>query len=220
MTRLRFNSKANSPVGIGGKIFGTLFFLAFFLGGLFFLVMIGLEVWPRVASYTWKEAECQITVSEAQTAPSRGSKPHRFKAQFQYIWEGEYHTSESPFVKEKSFDSSSDVQLLIAQDAVDSKSVCYVNPRDPTRAILVREPAWFALFSLIPLVLIAVGGVGVYAIWRVKLVDPKTGELSGPMSDRAKPGAGKGSLALLFAECRRAVYRRGKQHPEQRMSEQ
>jgi len=40
------------------------------------------------------------------------------------------------------------------------RTVCYVNPKDPTDAVIERGYTWELLVGLIPLVFVGIGGVG------------------------------------------------------------
>ena len=55
---------------------------------------------------------------------------------------------------------------MVEKFRADSKSSCYVNPKAPSEAILLRGNPAFGLMIFLPLIFVAVGGVGMVAMWK------------------------------------------------------
>ncbi len=182
-------SKASGP---GRKIGATLFFGLFLVIGLFASYFVGGMVLQSLATYTWKATPAKILHSAVGEDSGKDS-PFSVEVRFQYQWEGQTHTSTRYSLQNFHQTHYAAVQKKVNALPVGQSVTCLVNPSRPTEAILQREPPWFALFVLIPLVFVAVGGGGIFFTWFSQ--SARTGSVS-PVS----PGkdSGKKSPATLI----------------------
>jgi hypothetical protein len=168
-------------VGVGGRIFGSLFFFVFLAMGLAFCVFIGREVYLGAKTYTWPRVECVILDSRV-VEDAKDNRPYRFQIRYEYQWRGRTHTTEKWSRRGGAYSDYSDAQRLTARYPLDSKAVCFVNPRDPTEALLERPGLWIGFLILLPLIFVGIGGIGLVAMWT------KAGDApSDPVKSRPKP---------------------------------
>jgi len=150
--------------GIGGRILGTVFFLLFAGLGFFFTVLLARQLYRDGQTYRWPAVPCVIL--ESAINDQGGNSPYAVHVHYQYEWRGSSHSSQQFATQTKAFSDYSKAQRLIDRFRADSKSLCYVNPGNPTEAILQRTPLWSGFFLLLPLTFLAIGAGAIYAIWR------------------------------------------------------
>jgi len=155
----------NPRGGIPGRVFGTLFFAVFLCMGLLFAGLIGRQVFHDATTYTWPRLECVILESGVLDKHGSGS-PYHVHAKFSYQWQGQSYTSEKVALHSRTFSDYSKAQRAADKFPADSKSFCYVNPKGPSEAILVRGNLAFAFMIFLPLIFVVVGAGGMHAMWR------------------------------------------------------
>ncbi|MFP4056250.1 MAG: DUF3592 domain-containing protein [Candidatus Brocadiia bacterium] len=171
MALFRFSPRSRRGLasGLRGKLFLSLFFGVFLVMGLVFTVLVAGSFLRAVDVASWEATPCTIVASEAaeKDRPS-GEKPYTFTVQYTYTWEGEDYASD---VYKRSYGGTSDyaeVQRLAETYRPGAEATCYVDPERPSHAVLRRESLWGGLMVLLPLVFVAVGGGGLYFVWRGK----------------------------------------------------
>lgn len=186
-----------------GAIVGALFFLVFLLAGLFFMGVIGRDVWRVAQVYIWRETPCQIVssaIAENETA-GRHNGEFRLEVEFRYQAEGRNYTSRRLFVKEASFQDYGEVQRLALKYPPEAHAVCYVHPRMPGEAVLRRGWLWFGLALLLPAVFVAIGGGGMYGMLRSVFARQAAESATAEAPKSGKAGAGRmvrGGGVLFF----------------------
>jgi hypothetical protein len=168
--------QSRDPRGIPGRVLGTLFFAVFLGMGLVFAGLICNQVVVDAKTYTWPKVECAILESEVQDSRANPS-PYRVHAKFSYEWQGQTYTSEKVALQSRTFSDYSKAQQAADKFPADSKSFCYVNPKATSEAILVRGNLAFGLLIFLPLIFVAVGAGGMYAMWRKPSGPPKPAPL-------------------------------------------
>jgi hypothetical protein len=176
-----------------GRLFGTLFFGVFLGMGLFFTGLIAHQVWRDALTYRWPKVECVILESGLQDRG--GESPYQFSARFQYEWQGQTYTSEKVATQTKRFADYAKGQRLVQKYSADSKSLCYVNPKAPAEAILVRGNLALGLFIFLPLIFVAVGGGGIYGMWKRSSAPARPAPLV--LKPKAERGIAKASVAFF-----------------------
>jgi len=164
------------PRGIPGRVFGTLSCGVFLGLGLVFVGQIGRQVFQDATTYTWPKVECVILESGVHDNPGSES-PYHVHAKFSYEWQGQTYTSEKVALQSRTFSDYSKAQRAADKFPADSKSFCYVNPKATSEAILVRGNLAFGLLIFLPLIFVAVGAGGMYAMWRQPSAPPKPAPL-------------------------------------------
>jgi hypothetical protein len=159
-----FGIKAREPSGIGGRLVGSLFFLVFLGMGLLFCFFIGREAYLNAQCRSWQPTECVILHSQVTDEKSNES-PYGFAVRYEYQWQGRTYSSDKWSRQRAAFSDFSKAQSLVTAYKLDTKATCYVNPANPTEAVLQRPTLWIGLVILLPLVFVAIGVFGVATIW-------------------------------------------------------
>ena len=196
--KLDFRSRSSAPAGIPGKIFASLFFLAFFAIGSVFAYQVGRAVYGMARTWTWRETPCRIVESRVDQNLDE-ARPFVFRVRYRYDVAGrEYEGS----TYRATYDGSKThraAQKLAERYREDSRAVCYVDPDDPGRSCLSRPRPWGALAILFPLVFVAVGAGGIYAMWRGGREGKATGLPRALSTSAVSAKKAAGCLAGFFA---------------------
>ncbi len=171
-------SKESSELTLGGRIIGTLFFLAFFLMGSFFEFLIIREFIGLLKSYSWQKTPCRILSSEVVSEDG----DYRFAVRYEYVVNSKTYIGEK--FRRNFHDGDHDKQYgRTLRYPAGSGQSCFVNPDNPTEALLERDNLLFGLLILFPLLFIGIGTIGIYAMLaRFKSKDQK----ARPISDSSK----------------------------------
>jgi hypothetical protein len=190
---ISFESTKVRAGGVLGRLFGTLFFSVFLGMGLVFTGLIAHQVWRDALTYTWPKVDCVIL--ESGLRDRGGESPYQFGARFQYEWQGQTYTSEKVATQTKRFSDYAKGQRLVDKYSADAKALCYVNPKAPAEAILVRGNLALGLFIFLPLVFVAVGGGGIYGMWKRSSTPAKPAPLV--LKPKAERTMAKASVAFF-----------------------
>jgi hypothetical protein len=185
------SSKGTAPLTPVNRVIGTLFFLAFFSMGSLFEVFVIREFVVILRTYSWQQTPCRILSSEVVS----NEGDYRFAVRYEYTVGSEAFVGEK--FRRNFHDGDYDKQSgRVQQYPVGSPAVCWVNPAEPSEAVLQRDSLLFGLVILFPLLFIGIGGIGIYAMWaRIK---PKPAE-NRPISDSSKGRRFLAAFFLLFA---------------------
>lgn len=162
-----------------GQWAGRLFALVFVLVGAVILVVWYLpSLWGGLASYRWIEAPCEVVSSRVVEVDSDDGATYRVDILYKYTFDGREYRSN----RYKSFGGSSSGRAR-KQDIVDgyppgTRTVCFIDPASPGRAVLVRGVGWEAAVGLMPIAFI---GVGLFVFFIMR---------AGPRSAVAAPESG------------------------------
>lgn len=109
----------------------------------------------------WVETPCRITSLEVDDTQlnQRGMPKYILEAKYDYEWEGKVLTGDR--IKRLPTEASDPRKLKkkIERYAVGNEVVCYVNPEDPSEAVLKKDTKG-ALYSIWFPCLFVVGGAG------------------------------------------------------------
>ena len=162
MRSARAKFRSEGRMGPAGRLFLTCFFLIFLAAGLFFTTVIFREVFRAAATYRWQKVECEIVSSAVaeRRSSSDSSRPYWFDVKYTYSFAGELYSSEKHLRAGGGFADYSQAKRLADRYSPGSKIYCYVNPTDPTEAVLERQSLWLALAIPFPLIFVAIGAGG------------------------------------------------------------
>jgi uncharacterized protein DUF3592 len=168
--RLTISPPSGGKRSLGGKIAASLFLLPFLAMGLAFAGMIVYSFYGAVRTYAWDEAECLILESGVDEHPdsAEASEAYRFRVSYAYSVQGARYTSDR---YQPGYSGSSDIgeaRRLADRYRLGSHAACYVDPAKPQSAALRRPSLWFGFTILLPLLFVAVGGGGLYFLWRAE----------------------------------------------------
>ena len=143
-----------------------------FMGGIFMLVGggfvwgLGVNPWLEArASQGWKEVPCTIISSGVSShRTSKGGTSYSLNIQYDYSVEGQTYTGDRYDFSKTSSGGRSWRERATRTYPAGKQTVCYVDPNDPSEAVLVREGglSWFLIipgvFFLVGLLLFANAG--------------------------------------------------------------
>lgn len=194
--RFRFGRRhergRNQPLTWGGRIGGTLFFLVFFLMGSFFEVMVAREFLQRIQRYTWEKVPCRIMTSQVDERGPR-DRPYSLVVAYAYEYGGKPYQGSVYAAGYRGENSYNKTSRLAAKYPEGRETVCYLNRRQPTEAVLDRGSLWFGFVLLFPLIFVGIGLIGIIAMWQKDKPKDK------PKPKRAsKIGKGGGKAGIVF----------------------
>src|SRR3954452_3793178 len=155
----------SGSMGFFGRLFFSLFCLAFFAMGLFFFSMIGRDVAGRCATYRWPLVPCVIRSSRVLT-DDRSEKPYRLIVEYEYGFNGRDYVSRRAQLTDVRSGSYGEVLKLATKYPPESHANCYVNPKTPAEAVLQRSSLWYIFALAFPLPFMGFGAIGLVAVWR------------------------------------------------------
>jgi hypothetical protein len=185
----RSSGQGGKPLGVGGKLGISLFFLLFFAMGMLFEVLTIREFGRVLGQRSWQRVPCRITRSGVQEQ-NDSEKPFVFATGFAYEYQGRSYTGSAYKRGYKGSETYSDAQKIARRYPVGLSLSCYVSPTNPAEAVLKRESLAMGLFIFLPLVFVLIGAGGLYGTWLAK---PKAGK---PIATKPIAGGKKGKYGL------------------------
>ena len=162
-----------------GRVVMVLFFGVFFvIGSAVGVGFFGKPILRILSARQWRSASCEIISSRVHT--NRGSEGSTYRVDVTY----RYFVADLPHVgRQYQFSSMSTSgyggkAAIVARLRPGTLTDCWINPADPSDAVIDRGPTADLWFGLIPLVFIVVGGAGMYG------AATGTGRFSGLSSSR------------------------------------
>ena len=158
---------SNKPDSVLGRLFAPVFFM-FFLGmGLLFEVLLVREAVSEIHRRSWPVVSCCILESSVRQE-SNSESPYRFAVKYEYQVNGAAYQSTRYQFKDSGSGDYAKVQRLANRYQTGLQTQCYVNPQNPSEAILEQDSLGMACFILIPTVFVLVGAGGIYGTWFYK----------------------------------------------------
>jgi len=173
---------------------GSLFFLFFFGMGMIFEVLILRDFGKSVGQRFRKKVPCTIVASGVEEKPS-SEDPYVFTVQYEYEFNSTKHTSTVYKRGYNGTDKYHKAGGLVERYPAQKETLCYVNPNDPSKAVLKRGSLVLGFAVLFPLIFVLIGAIGLYAIWFGREKKGKTE----PIAARARRKKGKGGLMVFFS---------------------
>ena len=138
------------------------FFGLFLLAGLgVFIPFFALPAWRTIEARSWPETPCTVLHSAVRSHPGDDSTTYSVEVLYSYRIGGhEFKSSRYTFFGGSSSGVTAK-EAAVARYPEGAQAVCYVNPDDPTDAVLVHGLPGDAWIGLIPLVFVAVGAGGI-----------------------------------------------------------
>lgn len=194
--------------------FGTgaaiLFFGVFTLVGAGFFYFVTVRpLLTYLAARSWPEVPCEIVSSSVGSHTSTsGSGSNRSTSTtysvdivYRYQIGGREYRSDRYEVMGGSSSGRKGKEAAVARYPSGSKTLCYVNPSDPTDALLHRGLSWFMLIGLLPLLFLLIGLGGFFGLIRSALKDRGSVALRGTPSLPVQPSlptvSGPGGSTIL-----------------------
>jgi hypothetical protein len=160
-----------------GKIAVFLFILLFGIG-IGFPVFI-LPVSRIVRARRWPTVPCTIIASRMTSERgSKGGTYYRAKFQYRYSFNGRVYSSRRYSANDLTTTDKSSTAALVARYSAGSHTMCFVNPADPSDAMLNRDWDWSLAMVLVPLFFVVLGAGGLIFVVRARR-GPRAGFVGG-----------------------------------------
>lgn len=145
-----------------GRGVAVIVFAVFALLGLGLLFPLG--ILPALRAWqarSWVEIPCTVVSSHVHENRDSDGSTYRPVIVYEYRFEGRTYTSDRYNFVGGSSSGRTGKQAVVDAHPPGAERRCFVNPRDPAQAVLVRGFSGEMLFGLIPLVfaLIGIGGL-------------------------------------------------------------
>jgi hypothetical protein len=138
----------------------TAFFLVFFLAGAGFSLFFLRPAVKVLQAKSWQATPCTIVRSEVRTHPSSDSDSgptYSVDVLYSYTFNGrEYKSSQYQFLG-GSTGGYTDKERIVRRLPPLTRTTCYVNPEDPTEAVMNRDFNSEYAFGLVPLLFMLIG---------------------------------------------------------------
>lgn len=178
-----------------GRLPAVFLFGVFFLFGLGFgIPFVGVPLWHIAAAANWPRVPCRIVSSEVQARSGSKGTTYSVEVAYRYaIGERTYTAGRYQFMSGSSSGYAGKA-AIVARLRPGSAAFCYVNPADPTDAVIERGLTPELGFGLIPLVFMTIGITGMVVMLR----RPRTSAAGIPgMRSVSRPAAAGGAAAEL-----------------------
>jgi hypothetical protein len=167
-------------------LMGSGAFYAFFLRPAF--KILGARTWPAVP--------CVVLSSEVKSHSDSDGVTYSVNILYSYEFKGREFKANRYHFMGGSSSGYSGKKAIVARHAPGTKTICYVNPNEPTEAVLERGFTPDLWFGLIPLAFIAVGAGGLaFALRRRSPSALAGGVVAGRVS--AASGSALGAVPAL-----------------------
>ena len=122
--------------------------------------------WKSLTSSDWRGVPCVIVSSEVEENEGEDGPTYSVKIVYDYRFAGRsYQSDRYGFIKVAS-SGYSGKKTIVDRYPPGSEHTCYVNPRNPSEAVLVRKLTADMLLGLFGLLFISAGGAMVWAAFR------------------------------------------------------
>ena len=208
--KIRLNSTNISGTSTGGRAAGkgcgTLFFGLFFAMGMLFVVFILGEGLKQVAPWRWVETPCTILSSTVDETDD-DEKPYRPFVRYRFEVDGRSYEGNQLSRSSGATASYDRARDLARRYRPGATATCRVDPDHPALSVLERTMPWIFLVVLFPMIFVAIGAGGLWAVWRGSSSTSEAEIQS--ISGTAPKGKGHRfmiGLGLLFAVVGGAVF--------------
>ena len=158
------SSKLSANAGPGCLI---LFFAVFLLAGLAATYAMLLRPAVRIlAARSWREAPCVVLSSRVVGHSDSDGTTYSVDVLYSFSVDGRELKANRYSFMTGSTSGYDGKAAIVRRYPPGRRTVCYVNPNDPADAVLTREATPDMWFGLLPLIFVAVGGGGMFFVWR------------------------------------------------------
>lgn len=145
-----------------GGCFVSFLFAILFLAGTVILWEFFREPWALyLSARSWESVPCTVIASRLEPiAPDSKGRPLKRRLDFRYAYSyrGEIYRSTNVWFIKPDMEES---KRLVQRYPRDTATVCWVNPRNPSEAYLLRSFRAELLLALFPLALAMIGLIGI-----------------------------------------------------------
>lgn len=145
----------------GGR-FTALFCGVFLLVGLGGTVALGWNFIDLVQSGSWIKTPCTVESSRVLTHDSSDGDTYSVDILYRYSFANQTHHSSRYSFMGGSSSGYKGKAAVVKKYPPGSNTFCYVDPHNPSKAVLHRGWTWEMLIILVPLLFTAIGAGGIY----------------------------------------------------------
>jgi hypothetical protein len=166
-------------------LIGSLFFLIFFLVGSLFVVLMGREAASDLATFRWERTPATVLASGVEEIAD-DDDPYRLAVEYVYRHRGREYTGRNVARNPPASSSYDSLARRASRYPPGATVDCYVDPERPDQAVLLRRPPYFALLLPLPLIFVAIGAIGLIAMWRRSRPEAETVSISSAAGPRRR----------------------------------
>ena len=150
----------------GGQVITTIFLAIFFVGGAA-LTWVMARTNPQIrAEQKWPVVPCTVVHRAIKAKDLPNQTAYAFTVAYRYEWAGRQYVGTAYQIDYDGTEDIADVERLMDQYSTGSVADCFVNPVNPTQAVLHRRPAWWEALILIPIAIALAAAIAIVAVWR------------------------------------------------------
>jgi hypothetical protein len=188
-----FTSEAEKKARKGRGCAGG-FFAVFMLIGLGASAFFAWPILGIVQARGWRETPCTILASAVKEHSDSDGSTYSVELTYEYVVNDQTYTSSRYKFMSMSSSGYQGKKAIVDRLGPGTKTVCYVNRRNPSEAVIERGFTTDMLFGLIPLVFVAVGAGGLFGAFFFKGKPKSPHERGGALAARAPSKQEKGVL--------------------------
>lgn len=187
-------------MGLGARLFLTLFFCIFLGIGLLVFLMTARSIFAEAAMGKWPRIPCTVISSSFEVGRTSEGAP-RYSPVVRFRWDFGGRTFEGGEVPSAFLNRSdaADAQKIVNRFPAGRETHCRVDPEDSGHAVLDLHPTRYGyslVIVFIPLLFVGVGAAGIWGVWgRSRSGGAAHTGIAGPA---AKKKLGPGGQTVLF----------------------
>ena len=150
-----------------GRVGGSLFFGVFFAAGCWMLYSFVFQpFWGVYRASSWQPTPCVIVSSKLEENQGDDSTSYRIDITYKYEVAGrEYRSDRFQFFGLASNTGVAGKREIVRNHPPGKKTTCFVDPRNPTEAVIERGLTWDMLWGFFALPFFLVGAGGLAFTW-------------------------------------------------------
>ena len=130
-----------------------------------------------LAAKSWQPTPCTIVSSQVRSHAGDDSTTYSVEVLYTYTYNGWEHKSNRYQFLDGSTGGYAEKERIVRRPPPLTRTVCYVNPKDPAEAVLNGDFNHEYLFGFAPLLFVAVGLGGIIFTLRGGLIESRGGGL-------------------------------------------
>lgn len=147
----------------GVRVFLGVFFAFFLLIGAGFEYSFFIKPLVRIVSARdWPSAACEILTSGVHESRGEDGSTYRVQVTYRYDVDGRAYLGDRYKFMTGSSSGFGPKAAIVAALRPGTRTLCYVNPRNPADAVIERGFTADMWYSLLPMLFVLIGGFGLY----------------------------------------------------------
>ncbi len=133
------------PDGLGWRITAIPVVLLLVAGGVVIGIKAGGSAVAAMSTYGWEQVTCEIEDSWINPPPNEMGERRTVGALYHYQWEGTWYESRRFSLRERIYTDQTTAGQVLMRYTPGARPDCYVNPEQPSEAVLKRDPGWIII---------------------------------------------------------------------------